>query len=212
MKQTLYLIRHGNTPGTESDLIYGATDLPLTEAGVKEIREMAVAGTYPDPEDAAIYTSGMLRTEQTLHAMYGETDHSVAPLLKEVNLGQYEMMTAREVMKDDFGRRWLMGELDPEELVFENGDSDASFRERTGKGIDEIIERELAEQKEKIIVVAHGGVITYIMDRFFPGVYEENMWDWTPLPGSGYEIVLEDGRPVSWSVVGDPDTGYVPPR
>lgn len=207
MKQTLYLIRHGHTSGTESELLYGSTELPVTEDGLKEIASFADAGYYPDPEGAAVWTSGMYRTEQTLREMYGEIEHRKEPLLKEMDLGIYEMKTVPEVMMDDFGRAWLTGEI--ARPSFEGGDSHEGFEARIDRGLRNIIEKAAAEGTERIIAVIHGAVITYIMNRAFPGVYD-NMWIWCPAPGTGYRIKIEDGKAVAWTPIGDTSAWNLP--
>ncbi len=202
------MIRHGNTPGTENHLMYGATELPVTEEGLCEIEEIAAKGIYPDPEGAEVYTSGMLRTEQTLNAMYGrEIEHSRAPMLREINVGKFEMQTVDEIMQDDYGKLWLTGQL--EDPHFEGGDSMSGFGERTFEGAKEIIRDCIERNKERMIFVIHGGVIMSIMRQFFPDVYED-MWDWTPVPGYGYSVELEDGKPLSWKLLGDAEPGYTP--
>ena len=45
----LVLLRHGRTEGTERHLYYGATDLPLLEDGVRELKDAARRGVYPAP-------------------------------------------------------------------------------------------------------------------------------------------------------------------
>lgn len=86
MKLNLYLIRHGHTTGTEAKLLYGSSELSLTEEGLREITSFAEQGIYPDHEDAAVWTSGMKRTEQTLRGMYGDIEHRQEPRLKEIDL------------------------------------------------------------------------------------------------------------------------------
>lgn len=182
--------------------MYGATDVPATEEGLREIAEFAEAGIYPDAADAALYTSGMLRTEQTFEAIYGSAEHKTAPLLREINVGKFEMMTVEEIFQDEYGRAWLSGEIeDPE---FEGGDSSSGFRERVSRGFSEVLDECAAAGIERIILVIHGAVITYLMDNFFPGTYED-MWAWTPNPGTGFELEFEDGKPVSWGPIGEPD-------
>lgn len=207
MKQTLYLIRHGHTSGTKSDLFYGATDLPVTEEGLREIEAMASEGIYPDPDGASVWTSGMLRTEQTLRAMYGDCEHKQEPNLMEINLGKFEMLTYGEIMEDDYGRAWLSGEL--ETLDFEGGDSHESFTRRVIEGARNILDHAAGEGRDRVIAVVHGAVITYLMNNAFPETYED-MWMWTPNPGTGYRLDVEDGRPVAWSTVGDTGVRVVP--
>jgi len=194
MKQKVYLIRHGHTAGTEEKIMYGATELPVTEAGLDEIRKLAELGVYPDPQGAHIYTSGMYRTEQTLEAMYGEIAHDTEPLLREVNIGQFEMMPFSEVMNDEYGAAWFRGEIPEEELSFIGGDSMPGFDERVNRGFRNIVDA----GDERAIAVIHGGVISFIMRKLFPGVCDD-VWEWTPQPGLGYEIDLEDGKATGWS-------------
>ena len=208
MEQKLYLIRHGHTSGTDQNLMYGDADIPVTEAGLREIAEMAAAGIYPDPEGAAIYTSGMIRTEQTLEAIYGVVEHRIAPLLREINLGKFEMKTVDEILKDEYGRKWLGGEI--EDPHFEGGDSFSGFQARTTEGIRRVIHECMKEERDKIIVVIHGAVISSVMEHFFPDTYED-IWQWTPVPGSGFEIILAEGKAVSWKYVGE-TTGCNVPR
>lgn len=199
MKQIVYLIRHGHTAGTEQNIMYGATELPITEEGLREIRTMAARDVYPGPEDAILYTSGMLRTEQTFEAIYGDAEHFVAPLLREINFGKFEMMTIEEILDDDYGQAWLRGEIDTPE--FEGGDSLHGFRTRVNQGLSEIICDAAEKGTARVIAVIHGGVMSYLMEDLFPEDMED-MWDWTPHPGCGYMIEVDDGTAVAWKPIG----------
>ena len=209
MKQTIYLIRHGHTTGTEADLLYGASELPVTEDGLREIACFADQGIYPDPENAAVWTSGMHRTEQTLREMYGDIDHRQEPLLREIDLGIYEMKTVDEVLEDDFGRDWLSGRIT--EPSFEGGDSHEGFVDRINRGLWHLADLAADEGKTTVIAVIHGAVITYIMNQAFPGVYE-NKWIWCPNPGTGYKLVIEGDKALSWEPVGDIGGNATPAR
>ena len=63
MNSTIYLIRHSTTSGNVGDWYYGALDVPLVPEGIEKLEKLKDEGIYPSPEDADIYTSGMLRTE-----------------------------------------------------------------------------------------------------------------------------------------------------
>ena len=207
MEQKIYLIRHGHTPGTDRNLMYGGTELPVTEEGLRKIRRMAKAGVYPDAEGAELYTSGMLRTEQTFAEIYGDIEHRTAPLLKEIHIGQFEMQSIEEILADDYGRAWLEGRL--EDPSFEGGDSFSGFFARTREGITEIVEEAVKKGTSRVILVIHGAVISSIMDFFFPGRFKDP-FRWVPTPGCGYEIVMNDGKPVSWTLFGRGTSGSVP--
>ena len=75
MKSEIVLIRHGITTGNIRRLYYGSTDVPLAEKGIQKIKENKEEGLYPSSPDAEYYTSGMLRTEQTLQLIYGDKPH-----------------------------------------------------------------------------------------------------------------------------------------
>ena len=208
MKQTVYFIRHGNTHGIDSNLMYGATDIPVTEAGLAEVRAFAAEGRYPSLQDAVVYTSGMLRTEQTLEAIYGRIAHRKSEELKEINFGKFEMMKIDEILEDEYGRAWLNGELkDPH---FEGGDSFSGFSARVRKGLRTILDDCARELRDKIILVIHGEVISFIMDDLFPEVSPENVWDWTPSPGCGYIVEFSCKEAVSFKPIGSLPPGIDP--
>ena len=74
----LTLLRHGETDGSRRDLYYGAADIPALPESLAALHENAAA--YP--RAARYYTSGLLRTEQTLQALYGDVPHVQLPGLQ----------------------------------------------------------------------------------------------------------------------------------
>ena len=73
----LTLLRHGITEGNRRRLYYGSTDLPLLQEGWEALEDLRAQGGYPTA--TRYYTSGMIRTEQTLLALYGPVSHPGAP-------------------------------------------------------------------------------------------------------------------------------------
>lgn len=170
MERKLYLIRHGNTEGTERKLFYGSTDLPITQSGRQEVEAMWRRGLYPEGEAAALYTSGMLRTEQTFEAIYGERPHGRIPDLREIEIGIFEMKTFDEVLATPLGSRWLKGEMP--EFDFPGGDSYEGFFRRVNRGLETL----LKEDNPRVIAVLHGAVISAIMEILFSGE-KKNIFD-----------------------------------
>ena len=70
----LTLIRHGETEGSRRDLYYGAADIPVLPDSLKALEEKAKAGVYPTAGHYCI--SGMLRTAQTLRALYSDVPYT----------------------------------------------------------------------------------------------------------------------------------------
>ena len=68
----IYLIRHGKTWANKEHKYIGITDVSVSEEGLLEIRKKCMKSYYPAYNGQIIYTSGLLRTEQTLKQIYGE--------------------------------------------------------------------------------------------------------------------------------------------
>lgn len=194
MARNIFLIRHGNTEGTEKKLFYGSTDLSLTEKGRQEVAEKSAKGLYPEAGQASLYTSGMLRTEQTFETIYGNREHGKIPDLREIEIGIFEMKTFEEVMATPYGSRWLKGEMP--EFDFPGGDSYQGFFDRVNRGLQTLVK----DESDRVIAVLHGAVISAVMDILFPAE-KTNLFDWTPSPGNGYEIQLEDGKAKNYRVI-----------
>ena len=174
----LTLLRHGITEGIERSLLYGSTDLPVTERGLKELRARAARGIYPAPGGALVVTSGMLRTEQTLRAIYGELPHRVWPSLREIDCGVFEMRPFTELERDPAYASWLAG------TPLQTGETFSQARARFLRSL-----RRMRRQPQDILAVVHGGTIITIMQALFPGEGRRD-FAWLPEPGCGYAVDL----------------------
>ena len=72
LKSTIYLIRHGITEGNKKMWHYGWADIPLLPEGIEQLKEFKAEGVYPEIEDGAFYTSGLVRTEMTMETIFGK--------------------------------------------------------------------------------------------------------------------------------------------
>ena len=107
MNSQIVLIRHCITEGNELRVYYGSTDVSLSERGMRLLREQKAQGMYPESEDAQYFTTGMLRTEQTLEILYGKQEHEVLEDLRELDFGEFEMKTYEQLnsVPDHRGRQ-----------------------------------------------------------------------------------------------------------
>ena len=178
----LVLLRHGRTEGTERHLYYGATDLPLLEDGVRELKDAARRGVYPAPGGFSFVTTGMIRTTETLRAIYGDVPFSVLEDLREVNFGIFEMKSYEEIKSEPSYQAWLSGDW------FSNtppqGESFRASEARIARGLEQLLARE-----EDTICICHGGTILTAMQRLFPEEGKDG-YAWQPKPGFGYTIDL----------------------
>ena len=206
MLSRIHIIRHGITAGNLKNLMYSNTDLPLLKMGVEEIAELAALNAYPIPENASYYTSGLLRTEQTLALIYGEVEHEKIWDLREMEFGKYENRTFSELNEDPEYIEWMSDETG--EAAIPGGESINGFKRRVISGFEEVLTEHAARVKDALgdsgdddpddidsIIVCHGGPISAILEYCFPDE-KEHMFRWMPDPGHGYTIEFEGDKPV----------------
>lgn len=172
---TIYLIRHGRTRANEAHLYCGSTDLPLSQQGRREL-----AGLHYPMKDVSFVTSGMLRTEQTLAALFGPVSHRIDPDLREVDFGIFEMHSYDQLKDTPAYQTWLAG--DNEANVPPSGESGVQMQRRVERALARLLEADT-----DTVVVTHGGVIAAMMQRLFPQE-GKNRYLWQPKPGRGYAI------------------------
>ena len=177
----LYLIRHGKTEANEKRLYCGQTDLPLSEAGRKEIEGLVSEGIYPEISDMRFFTSGLRRTDETLTLIYGPVPRTPLPELAEYRFGEFEMQSYEDLKERAEYQSWIMDET--EKIACPGGESREQFKERVIAGFKSIA------NKKNALVLCHGGVITCIMEYLYPG--EKNFYEWQPATGRGYVLLCE---------------------
>lgn len=180
----LTLLRHGITEGNRRRLYYGSTDLHLLPEGWAALEAMRARGGYP--QAMRYYTSGMIRTEQTLLALYGPVPHEALPGLREMDFGMFEMRAYEELKHDPAYLTWLEGDV--EANFCPGGESGRMVTKRALEALAPILKAE-----EDAICVTHGGVIGGLLAQWFPST--EGRYAWTPAPGHGFQIVFRNGIP-----------------
>lgn len=169
---TIYLIRHGKTEANEKHLYCGSTDLPLSGAGKEELRSV-----HYDIKNVRFLTSGMKRTNETLHILFGDVPYEVDPRFREVDFGIFEMQSFEELKDTLEYQTWLTGDNDAN--IPPNGESGVQMKERVLNAFSEI--------QEDTCIITHGGCIATIMENLFPGE-NKNRYEWQPHPGYGYVV------------------------
>lgn len=186
----LTLLRHGITEGNRRRLYYGKTDLPLLPEGEEALRRLADGGGYPTAP--RYYTSGMLRTEQTLALLYGNVAHERLSGLREIDCGDWEMKSYDQLKEDPSYLRWC------EDTVYTpcpGGESFFAARQRALAALTPVM-----DGAEDAVCITHGGIIAFLLQAWFP-VDEAQSYRRTPQPGTGYQICVEHGVPVSYRAV-----------
>ena len=165
----LVLIRHGRTRANEEHLYCGSTDLPLSENGRRELDTLRNSFSYPAAEGFRFFTSGQLRTEQTLELIYGPKDHLSLPGIREMDFGRFEMRSYEQLKNDGDYLAWIGG--DNEANLAPGGESGFLMRERVLK-----VARTILDAGEDAVVISHGGRVpdtdprrTTLMDQHTDG-------------------------------------------
>ncbi len=181
----LTILRHAQTEGSLHDLYYGVADIPALEDALAELH--ARAADFPTAP--RYYTSGLLRTEQTFRAIYGELPHTRLPGLQEMDFGIFEMHSYEELKDDPAFLQWIQ---DPEHLPCPGGECVPEVVARNMAAIAQV----LAGEGDAVCVI-HGGVIANLMMQWFGG----DRFTYPRKPGTGYTVTFEEGRPVGYAPI-----------
>lgn len=203
MKSEICVIRHGITEGNKRRLYYGGVDIPLLDEGKEQLAKLRDEKIYPSYEHAEYYTSGMIRTEQTLQVIFGDVEHQSIPRLREINFGALEMKSFED-MKDN-AAYWEFVNDKTGLVAPEGGESSSAFRRRLREGFQQLRVNHYQQvlrlrnrgQMAASVAVIHGGVIAGILDDLFPEEYDW-FYQWMPDPGHGYILTLDDGAVVEY--------------
>ena len=159
MTTTLILVRHGQTDSNIRGLLHGWTDVPLTERGILQARLVATR-LAEEGDIAALYTSPLERARHTAEIIGEVLSHHPVhhPGLMEIHFGLVEGLTFAEV-RERHPELALGGDEEDAErdLFWPEGESRTAFRERVRTTLRELLDR---HRGEKIVAVAHGGVIS----------------------------------------------------
>jgi 2,3-bisphosphoglycerate-dependent phosphoglycerate mutase len=162
---TLLLIRHAETAGNlmgADAVMSGWTDLPLTEHGLSQARDLG-ARLVHEPAPAAIYSSTLTRARDTaaiLGAHLGQRAVRLERALCEIGCGSVDGWPIRQVQQA-YPREWAQNESqsDPE-FRWPGGESYREFRERVVAALKRIAAH---HDSTRVLVVTHAGVISQVV-------------------------------------------------
>ncbi len=181
MVTTLYLIRHGETIGSDAKRYKGSIDVPLSERGIAQIKKVSVF-IAEKLKLSAVYCSGLSRAAKSAEII--AEPHGLKPMVihefRERNFGLWEGMTFSEI-KEMYPAEFEGWASDPLRHSPINGESTIEVYERVIGTLDSIVSKHTAESDDQnpvadnIAVVAHGGVNRIILCHLM-GVPLENFF------------------------------------
>ncbi|MBX7166200.1 MAG: histidine phosphatase family protein [Pirellulales bacterium] len=154
-KMILYLVRHGESVFNAEGRIQGQLDPPLSELGLRQATALAEAFTGQTIQ--AVFASPLARAWQTAEPICAALDVGAQAdeRLKEINAGIFQGLRWDEIQAahPEAAARWRAQEPD---FVVPQGESRRALMARALAVLEAIRETGL----ERVLVVAHGGVLT----------------------------------------------------
>ena len=190
----VYLIRHGTTEANERSLYYGATDVSLSEKGRAELYELSGKDGYPDAAKCTVFTSGMVRTTETLEILFPNTKYQTERDFREMDFGKFEMRSYEELKDDPEYQTWITGDFMVNACP--GGESGNAQCERAVKAFWDVYRRTTGD----VLIISHSGTIIGIMQSLFPDE-GENRWYWQVSGGCGYAVELEGEKAAGYSKI-----------
>lgn len=202
MASTLYLIRHGETIGSETKSYKGSMDVPLSGHGVAQIEKVSafvtaslrrseaamqksyLADIHSTPREmpgnsqarlSAVYCSDLGRAVNSAEIICGPYGLKplVVPELRERNFGVWEGMTFNEI-RERYPSEFEAWASDPLKHSPVNGESTEEVCKRVISALDTIVSRhsDPGDSPAHIAVVAHGGVNRIILCHLMGAPFE----------------------------------------
>ena len=151
----LLLVRHGDTKSNSREVFWGATDVELSTAGVRQAERLR--DRLALERISAIYSSDLKRAQLTAEIIGSKHARGVitCPELREIDFGELEGLAFDEIGKryPEVSRLWV--KRDPK-LKYPGGDSLVEFSSRVITFLDRL---EIHAAGEIILIVAHSGVL-----------------------------------------------------
>ena len=156
----LYLIRHSMTAGNLKKRYIGRTDESLCPEGIVLLESYIQKNIYPEVQ--RVYVSPMKRCMETAKLIFKENFYEVEEL-RECDFGIFENKNYKELSDCPEYQAWIDS---GGTMTFPGGENPEEFRKRCVRGFEKVIKECRHDQIKSVAIVAHGGTIMSIMDRY----------------------------------------------
>jgi len=178
----IYLVKHGKSIYSKDGRIQGHIDIPLSEEGSRQAAKPAKKLAREILEERlnilAVYSSDLLRALQTAEFTIKKLREAGISFpvrhredLREIKLGVWEGKTRKqlfsEIEKDEKSlfEKWIDN---PREIIPEGAESMPDFFDRSVSAFSQIVSNHGENgggEKDTILIFAHGGFLSMIMNR-----------------------------------------------
>ena len=152
----VWLLRHGMTACNAEGRYQGRLDVPLSPEGAKAL---CAADFAPE----TVYVSPLRRAVQTARILFPTAALVTVGDLAEMDFGDFDGRTADEMAEDPAYRAWVEQGCSTR---CPNGETLSEFCTRSCRAFAALMEQAVAQGREQLVIVAHGGTVRALMERF----------------------------------------------
>lgn len=155
----LFLVRHGQTAANQQGVFCGMTDLPLTETGVTQVRQ--VAQWLADVPFTQAVSSQLLRARHSAEIVLGQRELTARPDagFNEMNFGAWEMRHHHDLQRQD-SDAWATWVADWQHACPPAGESFPLFSQRIANQVQQLLADNAGGDR---LLVAHQGSLSLLM-------------------------------------------------
>lgn len=186
----LFLVRHGETTWNKERRYYGCSDVPLSEKGISQAKELG--HYFQEIHFDKVIVSPLVRAVDTARALTSQT-LTTDERLMEQNFGEFEGKTYSELERD-FPVELACWNQDYQEYCLPEGESFRMVRER----VDDFL-KDLWKEEGKVLVVAHKGTLGHLFASMLH-LPLSGYWNFVFEQGTYSKVDLEDGFAIIRSI------------
>ncbi len=148
----LFIIRHGETDFNRQNIVQGSgVDMPLNEHGLQQAK--AFYEFYKDYPFEHVFTSALIRSQQSVAKFIERLPHTALPELNEIGWGDIEgklQSPEQKILYGELVQKWNSGDFNAK---IPNGESPLEMQERQRNALNEILHNNNANE---ILICMHG--------------------------------------------------------
>ena len=180
----IHLIRNGMTKANAEGLYCGATDVPLSEEGEREIYSILEEYSYPYVDQ--LYVSPLSRARDTASIIFPENEQIVIDGLKDADFGIFENRSLEELKTDNEFQKFVAPKSN---YIPESVEPPQEFYNRCRGAFTDIVDELLRTGVRSAAIVTHAAVIGNILSAVaYP---KAAPYDWQCDCGFGYTLTID---------------------
>ena len=176
----IYLLRHGLTAYNAEKRYQGQRDIPLCPAGRARLRQA-------DLRPETVYITPLCRTRQTAEVLFPGARLVEVKDLQEMCFGSFEGRNFIEMEHDPDYQAWVQANC---ESSCPDGERKEDFSNRICAAFSKLVDEALAEGKDRLVILAHGGTQMAAMERY--ALPRRDYYAWCGPNAGGYVLDARD--------------------